>query len=504
MEAKRLAEALQDAEVAVLKALSKKPLESDELAKATLLGRDIVSRAALWLQNKTLVTVKETPQSFAALDKLGEKYITEGLPEKRFLHAIKDKPLYADEIAAKAKLDKQEIQHSLGHLKKHNIIAFEEGKIKLLDKKFLEQKRHDELLIERLIKEKEVELNLLPKEELFAFNELRPRGIVRKIDRTIREFTITDLGKKVISATTDEKRIGQLTPDLIKTGAWKNASFRRYDVEAQVPKIYPGKKQAYKAFLDEVKEELVSLGFEEMTGPLVELDFWNDALYMPQDHPARSIHDGYFINEPKYGKVANKNLLKAVKAVHENGGKTGSTGWQYEFDEKESARLILRSQGTVLSTRTLADKNVKVPGAYFAIARVFRPEKLDSTHLMEFNHCEGIVLGENMNFRNLLGLLKQFAVKFANTDKVRFSTAAYFPFTEPSVTLYAWHEKSKKWIELGGAGIFRPEVTSPFGIKVPVLAWGIGIDRLFMIREGITDIRQLFSQDIDWLREAKI
>ena len=505
MEAKRLAEALQDAEVAVLKALSKKPLESDELAKATLLGKDIVSRAALWLQNKTLVTVKETPQSFAALDKLGEKYITEGLPEKRFLHAIKDKPLYADEIAAKAKLDKQEIQHSLGHLKKHNIIAFEEGKIKLLDKRYLEQKRHDELLIERLVKEKEVELNLLPKEELFAFNELRPRGIVRKIDRTIREFTITDLGKKVISATTDEKRIGQLTPDLIKTGAWKNASFRRYDVEAQVPKIYPGKKQAYKAFLDEVKEELVSLGFEEMTGPLVETAFFNnDALYMPQDHPARGIHDIYFVNEPKYGNLEfGKKFLKEVKQVQENGGRTGSTGWQVPFDQKESARLLLRSQGTALSARMLANPNLKTPGAYFAVARVFRPDKIDATHLTEFNQLEGIVVGEGLNLKHLLGLLKQFAKNIAGTEKIKFMPA-YFPFTEPSVQAMIFHPKLNKWIEAMPGGIFRPEVTAPFGIKVPVLAWGIGIDRLFMVRNNITDIRQLFSQDIDWLREAKI
>jgi phenylalanyl-tRNA synthetase alpha chain len=505
MEAKKISEALQDAEVSVLKALAKKPLESDELAKTSMLSRDIISRACLWLQNKALVTVKETSQSFAALDKLGEKYITEGLPEKKFLAAIKEKPLYTDEIATKANLDKQEITFSLGHLKKHNIVAFEGGKIRLLDKRSLEQKRHDELLLERLAKEKEVELNLLPKEEKFAFDELRPRGIVRKIDRTIREFAITDLGKKVISATTDEKRIGLLTPDLIKTGAWKNASFRRYDVETAVPKIYPGKKQAYKAFLDEVKEELVSLGFEEMTGPLVETALFDtDALYMPQDHPARGIHDIYFVKEPKYGNIESyKKILKEIKQVHENGGKTGSLGWQTPFDAKESARLLLRSQGTALSARMLANPDIKIPGAYFAVARVFRPDKLDATHLTEFNQLEGIVLGDKLNLRHLLGLLKEFAKKIAGTDKIKF-VPAYFPFTEPSVQAMIFHQKLNKWIEAMPGGIFRPEVTAPFGIKVPVLAWGIGIDRLFMVRNNITDIRQLFSQDINWLREAKI
>jgi phenylalanyl-tRNA synthetase alpha chain len=100
-------------------------------------------------------------------------------------------------------------------------------------------------------------------------------------------------------------------------------------------------------------------------------------------------------------------------------------------------------------------------------------------------------------------LLKEFAKKIAGTDKIKF-VPAYFPFTEPSVQAMIFHPKLNKWIEAMPGGIFRPEVTAPFGIKVPVLAWGIGIDRLFMIREGITDIRQLFSQDIEYLREAKI
>ena len=256
-------------------------------------------------------------------------------------------------------------------------------------------------------------------------------------------------------------------------------------------------------FLDEVREELVALGFEEMTGPLVELSFWNsDALYMPQDHPARGIHDIYFVKSPKEGKIVDKDLLKAVKATHENGGKTGSSGWRYEFDEKQAARLLLRSQTTSVSSRTLASKP-KIPGAYFTVGRNFRPEKLDATHLIEFNQCEGIVIGENLNFRHLLGLLADFFRKFTGSDKFHFRPA-YFPFTEPSVEGFFWHPHLNKWVELGGAGILRPEVTEPLGIKVPVLAWGIGIDRVFIMKESIKDIRELFSQDIKYLREAKL
>ncbi len=192
-----------------------------------------------------------------------------------------------------------------------------------------------------------------------------------------------------------------------------------------------------------------------------------------------------------------------MKAVHETGGRTGSTGWQCQFSEKEAARLILRSHDTGPAARTIISKDFKIPGAYFYIPRVYRPEKLDATHLVEFNQTGGFVVGEDINFRHLLGLLKQFAQTFTGTDKVKFRPA-YFPFTEPSVEMYAWNPQLNKWLELGGAGIFRPELGLPLGVKVPMIAWGIGVERLFMIREGISDIRQLFSQDIDYLRRSKL
>ncbi|MCD6403759.1 MAG: phenylalanine--tRNA ligase subunit alpha, partial [Nanoarchaeota archaeon] len=152
---------------------------------------------------------------------------------------------------------------------------------------------------------------------------------------------------------------------------------------------------------------------------------------------------------------------------------------------------------TALSARTLAG-DVEIPGKYFAIARVFRPDVVDRTHLPEFNQVEGIVLGEGLSFKHLLGMLKLFAEEIAGTKRFRFDTG-YFPFTEPSVELVGY-KKGFGWVELGGAGVFRPEVTKPFGIDVPVLAWGLGIDRLFMMKYKIDDIRKLFSYDLEWLR----
>jgi phenylalanyl-tRNA synthetase alpha chain len=194
--------------------------------------------------------------------------------------------------------------------------------------------------------------------------------------------------------------------------------------------------------------------------------------------------------------------IQNVKKTHENGWKTGSTGWKYSFSTREARRLILRGHGTSLSARTLLSSDLKIPGKYFAIARCYRPEVVDKTHLTEFNQVEGIVVDENLTLRDLLGVLKKFAIEMAGADKIKFRPD-YFPFTEPSVELAAYKE-GYGWVEFGGSGIFRPEVTEPLGIKVPVIAWGLGVDRLFMMRAGIDQINQIFTQDLDWLRRKAV
>jgi phenylalanyl-tRNA synthetase alpha chain len=253
-----------------------------------------------------------------------------------------------------------------------------------------------------------------------------------------------------------------------------------------------------------VKEKLINLGFKEMTGTNVETSFFNfDALYTPQDHPAREIMDIYFAKTPKHGRISvSKRVLENVKLTHENGWKTGSKGWKYRYSAEEAKRLVLRSHGTCLSARTLVSKGLQVPGRYFSIARCFRPDVLDQTHLTEFNQVEGIVVDESLNLRDLLGILMTFATEFAGAEKVRLKPD-YYPFTEPSVELSAYM-KGVGWIEFGGSGVFRPEVTLPLGIEVPVIAWGLGVDRLFMMKAGVDDIRYLFSKDLQWLRTKEV
>ncbi|MEK6843646.1 MAG: phenylalanine--tRNA ligase subunit alpha, partial [Candidatus Micrarchaeota archaeon] len=309
---------------------------------------------------------------------------------------------------------------------------------------------------------------------------------------------ITLEGKKAIQKPL-EQTISQLTPQMLKDGKWKDAAFLEYDLKGmlKIPQIGMGKKHYYLQFVRDLKEKLVGLGFKEANGPLTELEFWNmDALFMPQDHPARDIHDVFRLDLPE-GSIGDAKLSASVGKAHEK-GIDGSKGWGTKWSERMARRIVLRSQTTTVSARTLA-AGVKPPLKMFCIGKVFRPDDIDWKHFLEFNQCDGIVADENMSFRELLGYLKTFAVDIfgAKESDVKFAPS-YFPFTEPSVELMV--KINGKWTEAGGAGIFRPEMTRPLGVEAPVLAWGLGLDRLAMINLNLKDIRDLHSQDLQFLR----
>ena len=290
---------------------------------------------------------------------------------------------------------------------------------------------------------------------------------------------------------------------MLASGSWKGKAFRSYNLNVPPTRLTPGRSNPYAKFLEDVKDKLSSLGFEEFDGPLVETEFWNsDALFMPQFHSARDIHDVYRVAGPPgaggfaHAKSIEEPWLSNVAAAHEDGGSTGSRGWNYAFDRDFTRRLILRSQGTVMSAKTLP--RAKIPGKYFGILRCFRYDQVNATHGADFYQTEGIVLGEDVNLRTLLGMLEMFAREVAGAREVKY-VPGYFPFTEPSVEVHIRHPVLG-WFELGGSGIFRPEVTASLGVNVPVAAWGLGIDRMALMALGLNDLRELFSCDIEDVR----
>ena len=284
------------------------------------------------------------------------------------------------------------------------------------------------------------------------------------------------------------------------SGTWRNKSFRPFNVESIPPVTNRGKKHPYAEFNDWLREILVGLGFSEWFGPYVETEFWNnDALFVPQDHVAREVQDQFRVGEPyDHGTIIDGKYYKAVKEVHENGGNTGSIGWQSPFSKEISSRLCLRAHTTPVSMRYLWEHR-ESPQKMFIIDRNFRCERLSARHAQEFNQCEGIIMDKGLHLRDLMGYLSEIC-KRVGVKKIKFKPGQ-FPFTEPSVECFAKHDVLG-WIEVAPGGIFRPEVTRPLGIRDPVLAWGIGSGRLYMAAMGINDIRELYSRDLQWLRRT--
>lgn len=508
MEDKNLKNLIQSLHNYERKVLSVIDREStlDEIAKKSGLQEIEAMRGIQWLENKSLVKTSEETKEIVDLDNNGKDYVKQGLPEKRFLQNVKgNTPI--SEIKKKANLKDEEISVCLGVLRGKAAISIKKDKEllvsllpnanKILDKESLEE--------HFLKKHFPIETAHLKDEEKFALDSLRKRKQIVKVEKkTTKLVDLTELGSTIKKqASTLGNYEDRLTPRMLKEGSWKDKSFRYYDVKINVPQIFAGRKQHYAHFLDNVRAKFLSLGFKEMFGPIVETEFWDmDALFMPQFHSARDIHSAYYLKDPKHQNIDEK-LLEKVKASHEIGKGTLSRGWQYKFDENKTKQLILRTQGTALSARMLASKELKIPGKYFGIARCFRPDVVDATHAADFNQVEGIVVEEGLNFMHLKGLLKMFAEEFAETDQIKI-TPGYFPFTEPSAELFAKHPELG-WIELGGSGIFRPELVEPLtGKEISVLAWGLGVDRLAMFKLGINDIRELFSHNLKFLRSAKL
>jgi phenylalanyl-tRNA synthetase alpha chain len=212
------------------------------------------------------------------------------------------------------------------------------------------------------------------------------------------------------------------------------------------------------------------------------------------------MQDTFFIN--KKTELPDKKIVEAIRKAHEK-GVDGSKGWKYTWDKEKAQKTSLRTHTTCLSAQTLAKlKPTELPVKFFALGKCFRNETVDWSHGFEFNQTEGLVVDKNATFRHLLGYLNQFFKKMG-FDKVRFRPA-YFPYTEPSVEIDVFHPEKKVWLELGGAGIFRPEVTIPLlGENIPVLAWGPGFDRILMDYYEIKDLRELYKNDISKLRKMK-
>jgi len=466
--------------------LTKDKFSPEDLAQASEMSIEASMQSAFLLAEKGLCDIQETVTAIYKLTKEGEMYAQVSLPERQIINSITS-PVSLSEL--KKKFPPQMVGIALGWLRKKKWAKIEGDMIIPEGKAEVEE---DESILSKL--------KTGPLSDLRdAVKDLIKRNLVEKTEKKSRIITINASGKALASAgLVIEEEIAQLTPTIITSGSWKNARIRPYDIHTPIKPVYGAKLHPYQRLINEMRQIFLEMGFTEIKGDIVQSSFWNfDALFQPQDHPAREMQDTFHLATEC---DLPEGYIKPVKEMHENGSGI-SRGWGGKWSEDIARKQVLRTHTTAVTIKYLAD-HPDEPVKAFCIDRAYRREAIDPTHTPEFEQLEGVVMDKGVSFNHLLGCLTEFYHRMG-FDEVRFRPG-YFPYTEPSVEPEVYIESRGKWVELGGAGVFRKEVTLPLGIKYPVLAWGLGVSRVAMLRLGLKDLRELYQSDIDWLRKSTV
>jgi phenylalanyl-tRNA synthetase alpha chain len=474
-----------------------------DLVKLSTLTLDQIRRGLEWLKYKNIIESNKIPP-FISLDEIGINAIEHGLPERRLVKAVRDGNIALRTILEKGLLTQTEINIAISKAKSNkwlNISNSEtEGLIfKLIDN--FENASGEELLLNKIFSSKHLTERDLTNSELGFFKLLLKRPKFIRFKKDEEKVSLTELGKKIkthlnlknINDKTllKKENTTSLASEHLIAGKWKTLTFRPIDVNAEVPMANPGRKHPLTDLINEIREAFTSLGFVEIDGKYIQSAFWNfDALFTPQDHAARDMQDTFYLSEKIKPKIGNKNLIKQISDTH-------IKGWKNSWNIKIAKKPVLRTHTTPVTLKYLSETKPD-EARIFTIGRVFRNEKVSYKHLVEFNQIEGVVTGKEITLRDLMGIQTEFYKKIG-IKKIKF-WPTYFPYTEPSLQSMIFNNNLNKWIELFGMGILRPEVVQPLGIRNLVLAWGGGIERIAMLKYGISDVRELYSNKIGWLR----
>ena len=489
----------------LLKELEANPQANpEEIAQNTGMDIKAVMSAAGSLASKDIIEMEKDVEETYSLTEDGLNYANNGLPERKILDVLAEKKsIHMKDLASETGIDKKEANIALGWLRRKNWAQIDKGVVNITDigNEYGAKLGIDEEVLEYL-KSNVNGVKLFTDDLRDGFKKLAGRKNILNIKKeTSHSFKILPKGEEILKhGFTIQEQATQLTHKQLKEGEWKNLEYRPYDINAEAPVFFAGKKHPLRVIIDEIREIFLNMGFSEDNGGYVESAFWNfDSLFQPQDHAAREMQDTFYLKNPLTCDLPDDDLVKLTAETHETGADTGSIGWKYNWSEDIARQSVLRTHTTGISTKHLYE--FEPPIKMFSVGRVFRRETFDYKHLPEFHQVEGLVCGEDISFQNLLGTLKEFYKKLG--FEVRFRPA-YFPYTYLSTETEIYLEEKESWIELGGAGMFRPEVLRPLGIDQPALAFGLGIERLAMIRYDVEDIRMLYKSDIKWLREVPL
>ncbi len=454
-----------------------------------------VMGAASWLDSKGLAVLKERSEKFFVLaSDVGE------LPERTAVKAISAAGGRMSMEALAEAMPGGADKIAVGWLKRKGLATIEkDGGSKVLaltdaGKAVLGSEMPDEALLKRLAAGPVPEADA----DMAVVKDLKGRqGMVSEKVVAERSVELTPEGTAAARSGLKLKpQVNDVTDRMIQSGEWKDLEIRKYDIQAFAPTAVPAKKHPLTRLGAQVRRLFTDMGFTEMSSEYVQPAFWNlDVLYTPQDHPARDLQDTFYLEHPSSIRIDDDAFVEKIRRIHEDGGDTGSTGWGGTWSRERAEAALLRTHSTVSSVKYIA-AHPDAPRKAFSISRIFRKESIDATHLPEFTQIEGIIMDEHADFDMLITVIREFYARMG-FDQIRIRPA-YFPYTEPSLELEVFF--NGKWMELGGAGIFRPEVLEPLGVKIPVLAWGFGFERLAMLKWNIKDIRELYISDLDVLR----
>jgi phenylalanyl-tRNA synthetase alpha chain len=464
-------------------------LSFENLVSSTSLQEDQARRALQWLSSKGLVTLTEQTESRLAP--------VHSPPELDLVDVVSQAPapMTVDELRSRFK-DASEFSAAFGRAKGAGWVKVGGGPPPVVRQESSDGPASLRALWQMIVDGRGE--GSLTQEQAAMVSDLVKRGLLSRAETRATTVDITPEGRRSAAASEVSSQLDRLTPEVLASGSWKGKKLRPIDVEARAPRFYPGRRHPVRDFIREIREVYISMGFTELHGDSVYPAFWNfDALFIPQDHPGREMQDTFYLTDQSDRRLNRAGLVANVAATHEDGWKTGSKGWGYRWRIEDARRLVLRTHNTVLTIKALSESKERETRV-FAVSKVYRNENLDYKHLAEFYQMDGIIVGKGLNTRHLIGFLIEFYKKLGMSEVKLWPT--YFPYTEPSLEVVGYSKAAKAWIELSGSGVFRPEVTQPLGVNVPVLAWGPGVERLMLMRYGLDDMRALYGPDLSWLR----
>jgi len=459
-----LSQVFHEIEKKIIASLKDNPKQTPEqLEKSTNLSPDQIRRGIEWLKLKELAIVNESQTIKLSLGKNGLESFHKGLPERRLLDLLKNEPKKLQDLQMELG---SVFGPAMGLARKNNWVDASEDNISL---KIYPSDLPGEKTLKQ-IGENKISRNEIDIDDLSSILK-RPDFIVEDVIKT-KEISLTE-NAKLIEITT--------------------GSSNAINVESKVPDVFVARTHPLKDTIDEIREIFVTLGFTEIIGSMTQPSFWNfDALFTPQDHPARELQDTFYLDGLSAKKIGTLEQIRKISESHKK-------NWRYYWDINEARKMVLRTHTTCITIKHLAE-NKPDEARVFSLGRVFRNEKVSYKHLVEFNQIEGVVVGKNTTLRDLMGIQREFYRRIGIT-KIKF-WPTFFPYTEPSLQTMVYNDGLEKWVELFGMGIFRPEVTKPLGITKPVLAWGGGIERIAMLKYGLDDVREFYNNNLSWLRSV--